>query len=154
MKFLQCESCSMGKLCYVLCLLPLHMVCIFLKFFYIFPEDKLCPHAWETVKDAKNPLWPTLLYILWALLVFVWPFTYALTYGNNKYYKCSWFMPFCKTHTMRCKLLWHKTTGIIFTGNQNHRHLASCWQFSNLNEFWLCSMLISLREDQKMYPCT
>lgn len=124
------------------------MVFFLVFFFHIFPEDNLCPHAWETAKDAKNPLWPShfFLYVM-SLLVFIWPFTYALTYGNNKYYKCSWFMPSCKTHTMRCKLLWHKTTGIIFTGNQNHCHLASCWQFSNLNEFWLRAVLINLRKD-------
>lgn len=140
------------------CIMPGSSVYGRLFIFYLFllfsqKTSSVFKHEKLFVKDAKNPLWPTLFYILWASLVFVWPSTYALTYGNNKYYKCSRFMPSCETNTMRCKLLWDKTTGIIFIGNQNH-NLANCWQFSIVNAIWLGWQLLNLGEDQKMYPCT
>lgn len=131
----------MGKLCDATCLVPLHMVDFFFQ-----GTSSVFKHEKRFVKDAKNHLWPTLFYILWVSLVLVWPSTYALTYGINKYYKCSQFMPSCEAHTMGCELLWDKTTGIIFIGNQNHHHLANCWQFSTLNEFWLGSVLFSWRQ--------
>ena len=65
----------------------------------IFKHEKLCERC------QKSSLTNT-FYILWVSLVFVWPSTYALTYGINKYYKCSQFMPSCEAHTMGCKLLW------------------------------------------------
>lgn len=101
--------------------------------------------AWGTIWEScqKSSLTNTFFYILWASLVFVWPSPYALTYGINKWYKCSQFMPSCEAHTKGCKLHWDKTAWIICIDNQNHPHLTSCWQFSTLNEFWLCSVLFS-----------
>lgn len=146
----------MTKPCDVSCLVPLHMVdFLFFIYFYYFSRGQAQSSSMRnSLWKMPKILWPTLFYILWASLVFVWPSTYALTYGINKYYKCSRFMPSCETHTMSCKLLWDKTTGIIFIGNQNHHNLANCWQFSIVNAIWLGWELLNLGEDQKMYPCT